>query len=200
MVSNAIGYKIPMQEHFSRNMQIIELRVFKKMPYKNIAGEFNISAPHIRRIVERYNRFFNLAFVDISPFIIRNDCTDEVRKMAVEALNVLGDYHGYNSDGLFSDEVLSEGVKHDDGKRQYGLLLGDMWEEVGQMVDVLTYGAKKYQPRGWQDVEAKRYVDALYRHLSAVHGGEKLDKESGLPHLAHVAVNAMFLLWDDNNK
>ena len=39
-----------------------------------------------------------------------------------------------------------------------------------------------------------RYYDAALRHLTAWRDGEFLDDESGLPHLAHAIVSAMFAL------
>jgi hypothetical protein len=62
---------------------------------------------------------------------------------------------------------------------------------------VLEYGARKYAPDGWKGVpDARaRYADALLRHFSAWLDGERADPESGLPHAAHVATNALFLLW-----
>ena len=46
----------------------------------------------------------------------------------------------------------------------------------------------------WSKVEPQRYRDALYRHFLAYLSGEKLDKESGLPHLWHMACNVAFLV------
>jgi hypothetical protein len=59
---------------------------------------------------------------------------------------------------------------------------------------VFTYGANKYAKRNWE-LGAKWSIpyDSLYRHLLAWLNGEDYD-ESGCLHMAHVAVNAMFLL------
>lgn len=60
---------------------------------------------------------------------------------------------------------------------------------------VREYGCKKYKdPENWRKVEPQRYRDALYRHFLAYLSGEKLDKESGLPHLWHMACNVAFLV------
>lgn len=58
---------------------------------------------------------------------------------------------------------------------------------------ILGYGAEKYEPDGWQDVEPDRYVGALLRHLAAHMDGEVFDEESGFRHLEHVLCNAAFL-------
>ena len=80
-----------------------------------------------------------------------------------------------------------------------------MWDllpmrEVGQTVQILTYGANKYSRDGWKSVpDAKnRYFAALMRHLTAWKSGEILDPESGLPHIDHAACNILFLQWFDN--
>jgi len=63
------------------------------------------------------------------------------------------------------------------------------------MIRVLTYGAKKYKPRNWEKgLPWMECVGSLERHLAAWKRGEDVDSESGCYHLAHVAVNAYFLL------
>ena len=60
---------------------------------------------------------------------------------------------------------------------------------------VREYGCRKYSdPDNWKRVEPDRYRDALYRHWLAYLEGETYDKESGLPHLWHLATNAAFLI------
>lgn len=61
---------------------------------------------------------------------------------------------------------------------------------------VRMFGNRKYKdPDNWKQVEKERYRDALFRHLVA-YLSDPLgkDKESGLPHLFHVATNVAFLL------
>lgn len=82
-------------------------------------------------------------------------------------------------------------MKHDTGKLQYRLIPPSA---LKALAEVLTYGATKYSPYNWMDVESERYMDALYRHLEAYRRGETHDKESGLSHLAHAMANISFLL------
>lgn len=91
------------------------------------------------------------------------------------------------------------GTKADNGKLRFDLLDPEFEEYVAQ---VLTYGAEKYAPDNWKKVNdpVNRYYAALRRHLNAWRKGEKTDAESKLPHLAHVAANAMFLLYFDKEK
>lgn len=86
-----------------------------------------------------------------------------------------------------------EGLKYDEGKTRFDLVDPEFEELVAK---VMTFGANKYKPNSWQNVEdpVNRYYAALRRHINAWRKGEKIDPESKLPHLAHVAVNAMFLL------
>lgn len=88
------------------------------------------------------------------------------------------------------------GRKDDGGKRRWSLI---PWTELGLVVDVLTQGAVKYSAGNWQHVDGARarYADATMRHFAAWMGGERLDGESGMPHLAHVACNVLFLMWFD---
>lgn len=90
----------------------------------------------------------------------------------------------------FSTE-LDGGTKYDDDKLRWDL---NTWLATEAAVGVLTFGAKKYSPNGWRMVEPYRYEAALHRHLAAHRAGEKLDSDSGLPHLAHAACCLNFLL------
>lgn len=89
------------------------------------------------------------------------------------------------------------GTKYDDGKVQYSLVPPYALQEVARN---LTEGLKKYKERNnWQKVPnaEQRYMDALMRHFEAVRRGELYDTDSSapdMPHMAAVAVNAMFLL------
>ena len=65
----------------------------------------------------------------------------------------------------------------------------------GVMV-VREYGNQKYHdPDNWKQVEPDRYHQAMLRHILATWNDPyKIDPESGLPHIAHVATNIAFLL------
>ncbi len=88
---------------------------------------------------------------------------------------------------------MTEGAKLDAGKPRWSLL---PWQAVARVVEVLEYGARKYAVDNWRLVPdaRRRYFDAAQRHLLAWWGGELVDAESGLPHLAHAACCALFLL------
>lgn len=83
-------------------------------------------------------------------------------------------------------------AKADSGKIRPTLVPASL---VMAVANVREYGCKKYHdPENWKRVEPQRYLDALYRHLLAYLSGEKNDKESGLPHLWHMACNIAFLV------
>ena len=88
--------------------------------------------------------------------------------------------------------VEETGKKYDTGKLRWDLLPLSLIE---QTVNVLTFGAQKYGAWNCKDVPnaEDRYFAALMRHIVAWKKGEKLDVESGLPHLAHAVCNLIFL-------
>lgn len=93
-------------------------------------------------------------------------------------------------------ETHLSGMKFDAGKPRAGLMVGDFARALEAVAQVTTFGAGKYAPRSWRTVPqaAERYGDAFLRHIFKDAKGERLDPESGLPHLAHVAWNALALL------
>jgi hypothetical protein len=89
------------------------------------------------------------------------------------------------------------GRKFDSEKLDWTLM---PWKELEQTLEVLEFGAKKYSRDNWKHVEPARYEKAAMRHLISYVTGEKIDPESGKSHLAHLICNALFLMWNDNDK
>ena len=89
-----------------------------------------------------------------------------------------------------------EGLKYDNGKNRMGLVLQGFSNALWEVGRVGTFGANKYSPNSWQNLTngKERYLDALCRHLFKHLQGEKIDDESGLLHLSHLAWNALCLL------
>lgn len=87
----------------------------------------------------------------------------------------------------------TEGRKFDAGKPRFSLF---PVEALNPILQVLEFGAKKYAEGNWRYVEngRVRYADALHRHYVDHLMGKKNDEESGLPILAHMATDAIFLL------
>ena len=84
-----------------------------------------------------------------------------------------------------------EGIKYDENKPMWNLL---PMESVEEVVDVLTFGAKKYSPDNWKKVDKERYYAACMRHIVAWRKGETFDVESGLHHLAHAITCLLFIM------
>ena len=65
---------------------------------------------------------------------------------------------------------------------------------------VLAQGAAKYSDNNWKEVnDINRYIGALQRHALNSQRGDKIDEDSGLSHMLHVAANAMFIYWYEQN-
>lgn len=95
--------------------------------------------------------------------------------------------------------VPTVGRKNDAGKRPWDLV---PFGAMGVVVDVLAFGAALYGAHNWRYVAdpERRYFSAAMRHLVAWQEGERLDPESGLPHLAHAACCVLFLLSTETER
>ena len=115
----------------------------------------------------------------------------------VVSLMIDGVWERYGDDQWLEvvlEEDEEQGVKHDEDKPRFSLV---PTSSLRAIVDVLTYGAKKYPSAdNWKRVDnaKERYTDALLRHMYAWMDGETLDPESGLHHLAHAGCCVLFLL------
>lgn len=87
----------------------------------------------------------------------------------------------------------SGGMKNDNDKPDWSLL---PLETIEGIVEVLTYGAKKYKRDNWKKVSVNRNFAALLRHLSKWQAGEEFDAESGLHHLDHALCDLMFIVYN----
>ena len=96
---------------------------------------------------------------------------------------------------------LAEGLKFDTEKPDWALM---PWRSLQEVVEVLTFGEKKYNPDGsnpgnWRRVPDwdRRYFAATIRHLLDWMEGDRLDTETGCSHLAHAACCILFMLAKD---
>lgn len=86
----------------------------------------------------------------------------------------------------------TKAVKADAGKPPMALLDPVALREMAR---VLGHGAEKYAAHNWRKgMEWSRLYSAALRHLLASLEGEDADSETGISHLAHAAVDLMFLL------
>lgn len=83
------------------------------------------------------------------------------------------------------------------GKTRFDLV---PFSAVGEIADVLEFGAQKYSANNWcRGTEWSRYYAALCRHVFAWWQGEDLDPETGLSHLAHAGCCLLFLMEYQRN-
>lgn len=67
------------------------------------------------------------------------------------------------------------------------------------MAKVMTQGLTKYPndpdglPNWWKGGSYRSFCASILRHALALASGEDFDRESGLPHAAHIAVDASFI-------
>jgi Domain of unknown function (DUF5664) len=94
-----------------------------------------------------------------------------------------------------ADAAMPTFAKADASKLRLSLIPPEAILALGR---VLTFGAAKYGDNNWRlansEADRGRIIDALLRHLIAHLSGERLDVDSGLPHLEHVLCNAAFLV------
>lgn len=93
-------------------------------------------------------------------------------------------------------DLHTPGAKDDSVKPRTDLVLGGFSRALWEVSQVGTFGANKYTDNGWMEVPngIERYLSALLRHYFKYRMGEVNDYESGLPHLSHMAWNALAVL------
>ena len=83
--------------------------------------------------------------------------------------------------------------RYNEGKPKLSFVL-DFQEAIALVSQVSEFGAHKYGRYNWQKgLPYTSVSDSLLRHLTAFQNGEDNDPESGLPHTAHIAWNALAL-------
>lgn len=87
--------------------------------------------------------------------------------------------------------MTDEAMRFNEGKPQFSMIDLTCFTDCAK---VLAFGAKKYEPGNWRKgMPIGKLLDSLLRHVAAIQRGELIDPESGLPHVAHIQANAMFL-------
>lgn len=87
---------------------------------------------------------------------------------------------------------MAGGLRFNEGKQRFDLL-PPSWPRA--LVEVLTKGAEKYEDRNWErGMNWSTCYASMMRHIQAWWEGNDIDPESGLPHMAHAAWNALALV------
>lgn len=75
----------------------------------------------------------------------------------------------------------------------------NLWQDdFLDFMGVILMGADKYEPNGWLKPDGSKtsLTDmhaSMFRHLAASSAGQRIDKESQLDHLLHLATRALML-------
>ncbi len=98
-----------------------------------------------------------------------------------------------------AEQMTQQNQKFDDEKLRFDLIPPEILTAIAE---VLSFGAKKYGPNNWQQLDNfnSRFTAALMRHLNAWRSGETNDPESGKSHLCHMACNIAFLIWKESQS
>ena len=89
------------------------------------------------------------------------------------------------------EDVPKVGLRYNSGKVRADLIPFDV---IWHLSKVLEVGAKKYADRNWElGMSWMSVVGCLMRHLIKFVSGNDIDKETGLPHIDLVMINAVFL-------
>lgn len=131
-------------------------------------------------------RFNVLCDLDLTKVLdsIAEAYRDEVQKFLAASFDSDSSLDRFKTGDFKNDKI--------DHKLRMDLLPLDVLEAVTL---IYNYGALKYKPNSWRTLSdgANRYRAALLRHLSAT-SYEECDQESHLPHVLHLAWNALALV------
>lgn len=123
----------------------------------------------------------------------KNVDLDQLEKEVLAAAAADKPIYGVDIPATDSTGYTNGGVKQNVNKIDYTIVPPDF---IKALALIMMYGAEKYDRDNWQKVPPAEYIKAAYRHLLAHLGGEFYDKESGLPHLTCVAVDALFAQYN----
>jgi len=131
----------------------------------------------------------------------RRESTEMTREEVAE--KVMKDLIGTNNPreaatrilfGTYSSSSSDQKAKADYGKEELTLVPRRIIHDI---CAIRMYGNKKYPeggPDNWKQVAIERYRNATFRHfLAYLDDPQGKDKESGFPHLWHLACNIAFL-------
>lgn len=84
-------------------------------------------------------------------------------------------------------------TKKSEGKPSLNKIYPKFIEDIAKTLD---FGDNKYGLMNWKNYkDINDLTSALFQHYNQFNSGELLDSQSGLSHLAHIASNAMMLMW-----
>lgn len=93
--------------------------------------------------------------------------------------------------------MILEDLRRKSARTQWDLM---PWRELESVARVITFGAAKHSPNGWQEEDPESHFAAAMRHISQRRTGQKTDSETGEPVLAHAVCRLLFMMWADNQR
>lgn len=161
----------------------LELTYFEKLFYK----PRRVKHPTVGGLERYLNYVKKRTFKNKGEFLSDCPCKKENE--------LLNQYHPDGVDYDLTDD--GTGKKYDNGKPMAGTLTDVFSRALMAVGACIEFGTHKYpDPKNWQLVDngIKRYRDAMIRHLLKYNAGIDKDEETKLPHLAHMAWNALAIL------
>ena len=148
-------------------------------------------SPWIAAYPHEAARLMGYEVVEDDPTVAIKNAVQKISDTAKESAKIIQDY--LNKGEKANMDKPNQQAKADQGKPHPSYVPVALIEGV---MAVREYGNQKYHdPDNWKQVEPERYHQAMLRHiLAAWNDPYKIDPESGLPHIAHVATNIAFLL------
>ena len=119
--------------------------------------------------------------------------TVTIRDDAADSLTTNAEYFDFYT--ITNDEAKYVATRYNDNKPDLTYLPKIACEQEAL---VWEFGAKKYSRNNWKKLLGDKTYEvanaSLLRHAFAIANGELIDKESGLPHAAHIRCNAAMIL------
>jgi len=122
----------------------------------------------------------------------------EISPVEINPIESTFDHTNYTTVDTKTGEVMEfrqVAERHNDGKADLTLLPKIACEQEAL---VWEFGAKKYTRDNWKKLWGDKTYEvanaSLMRHAFAIASGELIDKETGLPHAAHIRCNAAMIL------
>ena len=156
-----------------------------------MSNRFCATRKMIEEKPEEFVALMGYEVVEDDPSVAIKNGIQKISDAAKESAKIIQDY--LNEGKEANMDKPDQQAKADAGKPHPSYVPVALIEGV---MSVREYGNAKYHdPDNWKQVEPERYHQAMLRHiLAAWNDPYKIDPESGLPHIAHVATNIAFLL------
>jgi hypothetical protein len=165
---------------------------------------FKIQGPAEQLDLAAFCRQRNIEVKSLSDNGLGAYCLDNTSKTLHNPADLIGVPDSYilswdpvHIGNLYDNKIIG---RFNEGKLQWTMM---DFKSMAPMIQVLMYGAKKYDRDNWKKACPKKLdlLDSLERHFIGLVAGESVDPESGLPHIGHLMCNAMFYsYWEQKTN